>query len=157
MWQADALTVAGLLIDVAGAVLIIGTDWRVVEQFGERVNPGLRMGKMRMIAEIQPQAEPLHDGFHELFDAVDIRDKSDRFERESISFEEEDNSTRTVVKFRFKSDDSGENPDFAVDPETVKSRAETYKDRWFIRRGVTVLMIGFGVQIVATLIPYAPV
>ncbi|MFC6723127.1 hypothetical protein ACFQE1_01715 [Halobium palmae] len=158
MWVADAFTVLGLIIDIVGAVLIIGTDWRMTQRLGDRLNsslPRLREAVEYMKedgAELRPGEND--DRFELLFNAVygdeDAPSLKPPVERHLIQQPEGSGSS---VAFVYKGGDGGLGKRI-LNPGEVEEKAEQYAQRWYFETGVSWLISGFVLQIVATVLPY---
>lgn len=159
MWS-DALTVLGLLLDVAGAMLLIGQDWQMTRRFAHSMTPTFRRldNAIAALWISHRNIGPVDDGFRELVDLiidqglVSVSDgeircviayaPDTRFGGAEFSFERTDTNPPTQI------------PSPKINFEMAKRLRDQAMQRWFVQRGVAVLMFGFALQIVAALLPY---
>jgi hypothetical protein len=165
MCVADALTISGLIIDVFGAILLIGIDWRWTVYLGELFNPKFeRLDSALDTLGNYPREdlEPDDEGFDDLFDILNIEPSHNQiplYETNRTLIKAPEDS-KGKVKFIHETDNGRTNYTLkSTDKIPIKLLDEIVNQhiqRWFIRHGVAVLVIGFGLQIIATLIPYFP-
>ena len=163
MWVADILTVTGLLLDVFGAVLLIGINWRWTLKFGEAVKPEFkRLDSALDTLGNHPREnlEPGDDGFDELSDVADIEPRmwSVPGERWGLSKIEAPDDTTGKAVFVFKPDnnifDRNATEKRKIRMSLLDDLVNQHAQRWFIRRAVLILVFGFALQIAATVLPY---
>ncbi|SEO96097.1 hypothetical protein SAMN04487948_1097 [Halogranum amylolyticum] len=165
MW-ADVLTVVGLVFDMFGAILLIGIDWRVTLKFGKTLKP--RFKRLDSIIDQlgnfpYEDAEPGDEGFDDLFEVLSIEPTiapvpAQTWERNRIEAPTEKHGKARFVFVRADTEPNVNMDESAnMRMDTVENLANRYVERWFTRWGVRLLVVGFGLQILSTALPYLSV
>lgn len=154
----DLLTFIGLSLDMIGAVLLIGQDWRVTRRFAYAVNPDLRRlnNAISAIWLSLRSIGPGDDGFEELAELV-IDEGLFRLSEDEIRCEWIEAPTTPLGLAEFKltrANPAKQTSNQKVSRKTVRKLQTDHLQQWFVRCGVRFLIAGFFLQIVATVAPY---
>jgi hypothetical protein len=159
MWHIPALTIAGLVLNLIGAITLIGNQWRPTANMGYRLKPqfkhidnGLRLlgNQHERIGPDDPELEPLFDLVDSPTDQFTVPARGPITPTEILPpTDENDNKAVFVEEVETGASNFSITQNTRVEMDTLEKWAQNSFQTWFIKVGAILIAIGFFFRIIA--------